>query len=92
MGLIRCNAVPTGFGFPPVPVEGYSLDMLCFQVLDVATQTPAATALNGKFLATSHTYQVDTIAKGQTTYARNGLTVPPGTTLMVVINHPIPPN
>ena len=94
-GLTPRNGVPGGFGFPGKLVEGYVLEPLesaAYVSGNAAPYLPInpARPLSNGFLATSHTYQVDIIASGQTTYKRSAVEVPGGTTMIVVIRQPAP--
>jgi hypothetical protein len=84
-GSMAVSGVPDGFGFPSVSVEGYSLDPLDSAMYRYSLVRTAARPLSQGFLATLHTYQIDTITPGQTTYGRNGVAIPAGTTLVLVI-------
>jgi hypothetical protein len=59
-------------------------------IQSMIAESPARQLKNG-FLATSHTFQRDTVATGQTRYQRTGIQVPGGTTVMLVIQNPAPP-
>ena len=81
-GLLPVTGPPGGYGFPAATAGAYSL-----AAVDLSSYPrPAiAASLGGNFLATTHTYQLDTIATGKTTYIRTGVVVPAGTTLLLVI-------
>jgi hypothetical protein len=49
-----------------------------------ALATQPVPLANG-FLATSQTYQIDSIAAGKAQYQRNGIVVPANTTMILVI-------
>lgn len=86
LGMMPLDAVPGGFGYPPLNLEGYKLpyvDIAAVQYLAIQTQ-PKALA-NG-FQATTHTFERETVSQDQTQYHRTGITIPPGTTLMLVID------
>jgi PKD repeat protein len=94
-GLTPRNGVPGGFGFPAKLVEGYVLDPIESAAYVNGTAPPylpisPAKTLDNGFLATSHTYQVDIIASGQTTYKRSAVKVPGGTTMILIIRQPAP--
>ena len=73
---------PDGYGFPQAASGTYTLSAIDPSTMPAA---PPPAALGPTFLATSHTFQVDAIPSGRTTYVRNGLTVPPGTVVLLVI-------
>jgi hypothetical protein len=85
-GLLPVTGTPEGFGFPartgdlplkPIDVSAYALDR------------KAAKELDNGFQATSHTYLLDAVPAGSTTYSRTGVVVPPGSSLLVVIQPPV---
>ncbi|MBU6437740.1 MAG: hypothetical protein KGQ77_09455, partial [Betaproteobacteria bacterium] len=71
------------YGYPARSDSGYTLGAI--DVSALTTAVPAPTALNSGYTATTHTYQVDTVPAGKTTYVRNGVSVPANTTLLVVV-------
>lgn len=71
------------YGYPARSDSGYALGAIDVSALTTAVPTP--TALNSGYTATTHTYQVDTVPAGKTTYVRNGVSVPANTTLLVVV-------
>jgi hypothetical protein len=89
-GFMPMSGTPNGFGFPAHDTEQYSLAPLDPSFLRIL-EIPPARALSSGFLAAMHTYQIDTIGSGATTYNRTGVRVPAGTTLVVVILKPAPP-
>jgi PKD repeat protein len=72
------------YGYPARSDGGYNLQAIDVSALGTAVPNPA-TALGSKYSATTHTYQIDTVAAGKTSYVRNGVVVPANTTLLVVI-------
>jgi PKD repeat protein len=77
--------LPLGFGLPGIVADGYFLGPYDSSVQrNPALSTPPQPLSNG-FLATSHTYQIDSIAAGKTQYQRSGLVVPANTTMILVI-------
>jgi hypothetical protein len=83
-GLLPETGTPAGYGFPQVTASGFTLAAVALS--PYAAYRPAtATALGANFAATTHTYQLDTVQAGQTTYARTGLVVPAGVTVLLVI-------
>jgi PKD repeat protein len=82
-GLGR-GSVPYGFGFPSVDKEGVYL-----QAFDSSPVINPAANVHAKpitqFLATMHDYQLDVVGSGQTVYKRQGVVVPHGTTLLLVL-------
>jgi PKD repeat protein len=77
--------LPFGFGLPGIVAEGYFLAPYdASQMRNPALATPPVPLTNG-FLATSHTYQIDTIAAGKTQYQRSGIVVPANTTMILVV-------
>jgi PKD repeat protein len=92
LGLMPMGAVPHGFGYPPMDLEGYSLPQvdLAFPAVNFAND-PARPLTDG-FIPTSHTYEREVIAAGQTRYVHNGVQVPAGTTAILVIRTGVPPD
>jgi hypothetical protein len=85
------SGTPDGFGYPERDTGQYALlphDPSFMRYFG----TPAAKQLKNGFLAAMHTYQIDTIGSGQMLYKRIGVRVPAGTTLVVMILKPAPPN
>ncbi len=83
-GILPASGLPTGYGFPAKVEGSYSLAPV--DLSSLASQRPGtATPLGASFTASTHTYQIDTIHAGRTTYVRNGVTVPANTTLLVLI-------
>lgn len=77
-------AAPSFYGYPAKADGGYSLNAI--DVSSFANLRPlTATALSSGYTATTHTYKLDTIAAGKTSYVRNGVVVPANTTLLMVI-------
>ena len=75
--------LPWGFGFPERFAGGYDLWQLPVAILP--GPLPVAPAIDPTFPATSQVFVEDTVAAGATTYTRTGVTVPPGTSLLVVV-------
>ncbi len=78
------GGVPDGFGLPSIVREGFeliSLESSSARNPDLAEFAPLSTGV----LATSHTYHLDVIGAGQTTYRRDGVEIPAGATLIVVV-------
>lgn len=77
-------AAPSFYGYPAKADGGYSLP-----AIDVSAFTnlrpPTAAALSSGYTATTHTYKLDTVAAGKTSYVRNGVVVPANTILLMVI-------
>jgi len=83
-GLLPGSTLPSSYGFP-VRIDGeYTLG-----AINVSTFSPlrpkAGPGLGGGYSATSQTFLSDTVASGRSTYVRNGMLVPPGTSLTVVV-------
>jgi PKD repeat protein len=77
--------LPRGFGLPGIVADGYFLAPYDASVMrNPALVTPPQPLTNG-FLATSQTYQIDSIATGKTLYQRSGIVVPANTTMILVI-------
>jgi PKD repeat protein len=77
--------LPLGFGLPGIVADGYFLGPYDSSVLrNPALSTPPVPLANG-YLATSQTYQIDSIAADKTQYQRNGVVVPANTTMILVI-------
>ena len=84
LGALPAQGCPDGFGYPQLTVDGLTLFPFNLSRRGGLRPSPA-TPLGGTFLPTSHTYQLDTIAIGQTRYGRSGVVVPPHSTLVVVV-------
>jgi hypothetical protein len=81
---LPATGMPAFYGYPAKSDSGYSL--VPIDVSAFAYQRPTtAAALSSGYTATTHTYKVDTIPAGKTTYVRNGVVVPANTTLLVVV-------
>src|SRR4029079_2900524 len=78
LGGIPRSGVPSGFGFPGVTVEGAAIAPIGNELLSPSSQPPRD--LNGVFGPTTHTYSRVSIAPGQSTYTRNDVVIPAGTT------------
>ena len=80
-GQLPAAGSPAGYGYPSRVAGPYAL-----QARDLSTTvlSPAAPLTLG-YAATSHTYQRDTLGTGKTSYVRNGVVVPAGTSLTVII-------
>jgi hypothetical protein len=77
--------LPLGFGLPGIVADGYFLGRYDASVMrNPALATQPVPLANG-FLATSQTYQIDSIAAGKAQYQRNGIVVPANTTMILVI-------
>ena len=83
-GGLAKGGFPSGFGYPSVEKEGVFLQAFSSEsvIFPPSQITPAPIT---QLLATMHTYSLDVVAAGQTVYKRQGVTVPAGTTLMLVI-------
>ncbi|MEI7704095.1 MAG: hypothetical protein WCK73_05815 [Deltaproteobacteria bacterium] len=83
-GLVPAATTPDGYGFPRKLAGEYTLD-----AIDPTTYTsyrPAtATSLGVTFDPGTQTYLLDTIPSGGTRYQRNGVSVPAGTSIMLVV-------
>jgi len=80
-GGVGRSEMPTGFGLFPIERAGVFFDSLDQSI----TPFPPPRPLTNGYLATLHTYRHDTIGAGQTVYKRDGVVVPAGTTLILVI-------
>lgn len=80
-GQLPVAGSPAGFGYPDVRAGAYTL-----QAKDLSTvRLGAPAALGADFPATSQFYQRDGISAGQSVYVRQGVLVPAGSSLMLVI-------
>ena len=76
--------MPAFYGYPAKTDAGYTLAAI--DVSAYANLRPStATALASGYTATTHTYKLETVAAGKTSYLRNGVVVPANTTLIVVV-------
>ena len=80
-GKLPAAGAPAGYGYPSVTAGAYVLQANDLSATDVA----APVALASGYSATSQTFQRDTIAAGKTSYIRNSVMVPAGTTLTLTI-------
>jgi hypothetical protein len=96
-GRVGGTSEPTGYGYPAksgtlaTNVNGvpgsYVYALPAFNnwwTSPSAISIPAATALS-TYPYTTHTYRVDTVAAGKTSYVRTGVSIPAKTTLIVVV-------
>ncbi len=81
---LPATGLPVGYGYPAKTDGTYALLPIDVSAL-AAQRPPTATALGAAYSATTHTYQIDTIPSGKTTYVRNGVLVPANTTLLVLV-------
>lgn len=72
--------MPTAYAYPAKSDGGYSL-----AAINVPTNAPATATSLSSFTATTHTYNKDTVASGQSSYVRTGVVVPANTMLIVVV-------
>lgn len=77
--------LPLGFGLPGIVADGYFLAPYDASVIRNPAFTALPLPLTNGFLATSQTYQIDSIATGKTSYQRSGIVVPGNTTMLLVI-------
>jgi Peptidase M30 len=78
------SGVPEGFGFPAMVRDGVFLGSFSSASVSFPPAQIAPRSIS-QLDATMHTYALDFIATGQTSYRRSGVVVPPGTTLMLVV-------
>jgi len=78
------TGMPAFYGYRAKTDSGYSLLPIDVSASAFLRPTTAAALVSG-YTATTHTYQVDTVPAGKTTYIRNGVIVPANTTLIVVV-------
>jgi len=83
-GLLPVTGTPADYGYPRKVTGSYTLSAIDVTAY-AGNRKPAATSLGLDFPAGSHTYQLDTVAAGRTIYTRTGVVVPPGTSIMLVI-------
>ena len=83
-GLLPLNGTPEGYGYPSKVSGAYTLAAIDVAAY-AANRKATATAPGLDFAAGSHTYQIDAIAPGRSVYTRNGVVVPAGTSIMLVI-------
>ena len=82
--VLPATGMPAFYGYPAKTDAGYSLAAI--DVSAYANLRPStAAALRSGYTATTHTYKLDTVASGKTSYVRNGVVVPANTTLLLVI-------
>ncbi len=82
---LPATGLPSGFGYPASSTGGLTLAACDLASHSGLRQKPAA-SLGTSFPATSHTYQLDLVAAGQSRYGRIGIVVPPASTLLVVVH------
>jgi PKD repeat protein len=85
LGWMPLDSLPGGFGYPPINLEGYTLSYVDNSTYQNSGLNIPPKTLTAGFLATTHTFDRQTIASGQTAYQRTNVIVPAGTTLMLVI-------
>ncbi len=78
---IPAPGMPATYGFPQATAGKYTLGPVDLSAYYMALPE----ALDVNFPATSHTYDLDQVGAGKTTYTRNQVVVPPGTTFLLVI-------
>lgn len=83
-GGMSGGSLPLGYGYPGIVADGYFLGPLDSSSMRNPTLATDPQALTSGYLATSHTYQIDPISTGNV-YQRNGVVVPAGTTMILVI-------
>jgi hypothetical protein len=83
-GLLPLTGTPEGFGYPQKVSGGYTLAAIDVSAY-ASSRKAIATAPGVDFGSGSHTYQLDTIATGQSVYSRTGVVVPAGTSILLVI-------
>lgn len=75
---------PYGFGFRSALAGDYRLRPVNCAALEPSMTAPRP--LEGVYRATTHSYDYDFLDAGQTSFVRDGVVVPAGTTLLVVVN------
>lgn len=88
LGMMPFDSVPGGFGYPPVNLEDYTLPYVDVAANQFFWPQIRPKALTGGFLATTHTFEREAIASGQTGYHHTNIIIPAGTTLTLVILDP----
>jgi len=77
-------APPQGFGFRGALAGDYRLAPISCAVNEASMTAPRP--LQGVYRATTHSYDYDFMDAGQTSFVRDDVVVPAGTTLLVVVN------
>jgi hypothetical protein len=75
---------PADYGYPQKVSGAYTLAAIDVTAY-ASNRKSTATSLGLDFPAGSHTYQLDTLAGGQAVYTRTGVSVPAGTSIILVI-------
>jgi hypothetical protein len=83
-GLLPVTGTPEAYGYPSKVSGAYTLAAIDVSAY-AANRKSTATSLGLDFPAGSHTYQLDTVASGQSIYTRTGVVVPAGTSILLVI-------
>ena len=83
-GLLSATGLPAQYGFPAKADGGYALGQIDVSVLS-SLRPASGAAMSSSYPATSQTFIADTVASGRTTYIRNNVMVPAGTSLVVII-------
>jgi hypothetical protein len=83
-GLLPVAGTPADYGYPQKVSGAYTLAAIDVTAY-ASSRKPTATSLGLDFPAGSHTYQLDTLAGGQAVYTRTGVSVPAGTSILLVI-------
>jgi hypothetical protein len=82
--LLPGSALPAQYGFPARTDGDYALGAI--NVSSYASRRPTSgPTLGSGYRATSQTFVTDTVAAGKTTYVRNEVLVPAGTSLTVIV-------
>ncbi len=83
-GLMPATGVPAQYGFPSKVDSGYTLGAVDASAF--SSQRPASTSGAGSTLdATTHTYTTETVSAGKSSYTRNGVIVPAGSSVTLVL-------
>jgi hypothetical protein len=82
--LLPSTGLPSQYGFPARTDGDYTLTAI--DIASRASQRPrTGAALGSGYRATSQTFIADTIAAGKSSYVRNAVLVPAGTSLTVIV-------
>lgn len=83
--LLPASGMPQGYGYPSRTDSGYALQPIDVNSFGGYYISFVPKMLTAGYTATTHTYQVDGIPAGDTSYKRNGIVVPAGSTFMLTI-------
>jgi hypothetical protein len=82
--LLPSTALPTQYGFPAHNDGEYAFEAINIAALS-QIRPPNGASLSSGYRATSQTFAASNLTTGQSTYVRNGVLVPAGSSLTVIV-------